>query len=73
MLRRGLKRLRPTYELQPGQEEISKGYIPRAAAMDAVLYFHWLLTKVAHRPHINVGENSEILRCGWIFNHGSRC
>jgi hypothetical protein len=31
------------------------------------------LTKVAYRPHINVGENSEILRCGSISNHGSHC
>jgi hypothetical protein len=33
----------------------------------------WPLTKVAYRSHINVGENSEILRCGSIFNHGFRC
>jgi hypothetical protein len=44
-----------TYELQPGQEEISKGTFRGAAAMSAASYFHWLLTKVAYRPHIKRG------------------
>ena len=62
-----------TYELQPGQEEISKGTFRGAAAMSAASYFHWLLTKVAYRPHIKRGGRySEILRCGSISNHGSR-
>ena len=43
------------------------------AEVDIAPYRSSPLTKVADRSHINVGENSEILRCGSIFNHGFRC
>jgi hypothetical protein len=43
------------------------------AEVDTAPYRSSPLTKVAYRSHINVGENSEILRCGSISNHGSRC